>query len=78
MSRPSTSLVRYRNALAGNEPAETLPTRERELLVAELHARKWTDREVAAHCRMTTYTAARIRTRLGLPLNFDEYKEGAV
>ncbi|SDZ51552.1 hypothetical protein SAMN05216215_108740, partial [Saccharopolyspora shandongensis] len=29
----------------------------------------WTDPQIAAHCRMTTYTTARIRDRLRLAPN---------
>ena len=50
----------------GTEPAEALTTAEREHLVYRLWALRWCDVEIAAHTRMTTYTAARIRERLGL------------
>lgn len=57
----------YRRCLEGLEPAEVLSTRDREGLVAELVAeRGWSDTAIAAHTRMTEYTTARIRTRLGL------------
>lgn len=56
----------YRLCLAGREPAESLPTAERSALVAELHGLRWTDQEIADHTRMTLYTTARIRARLGL------------
>jgi hypothetical protein len=56
----------YRDALVGREPAEALPTRHRHRLVAELHSDGLTDHEIAAHTRMTTYTAARIRAEIGL------------
>lgn len=59
----------YREALAGHLPAEALPTHARARLVAALHRAGLTDTEVAAHTRQTTYTAARIRNRLGLPPN---------
>lgn len=57
---------RYERALAGDIPADELPTSERAQLVAELHILGWTDADTAAHTRMTTYTTARIRARLGL------------
>jgi hypothetical protein len=54
----------------GLEPAESLPTRDREDLLWDLvHERGWTDREVADHTRLTDYTVCRIRERLGLPAN---------
>lgn len=53
----------------GREPAETLDAAERELLVAFLVDAGLTDREIAAHTRMTLYTTARIRDRLDLPPN---------
>lgn len=59
----------YQACLAGREPAESLPTRQRELLVAELCTTGWTDRQIASHTRMTLYTTARIRARLGLSPN---------
>lgn len=63
--RPSPT-GRYRAALAGQTPAETLRVDERERLVATLHRCGWTDAQIAAHTRMTLYTTGRIRTRLGL------------
>lgn len=51
----------------GQQPAELLPTREREDLVFDLWCASWTDTEIATHTRMSTYTAARIRNRMGLP-----------
>ena len=59
----------YERALAGDEPAEALDTDLRELLVTTLHARGWSDVQIAAHTRQTTYTTARIRARLDLPAN---------
>lgn len=52
---------------AGQEPAELLDPRERELLLFELWQARWTDEEIAQHTRMTLYTTCRIRERLGLP-----------
>ena len=60
---------------AGREPAEALDPRDREDLVAGLVGLGWTDREIAALTRMTTYTTARIRQRLELPPN--EERTGA-
>lgn len=56
----------YRACLEGDAPAEILPPLVRERLVAVLHGRGWTDLEIACHTRMTTYTTARIRSRIGL------------
>jgi hypothetical protein len=50
----------------GTEPAEALTAVEREHLVYELWCFGWTDAEIAAHTRMSTYTVGRIRERLGL------------
>lgn len=50
----------------GELPAEILTTAERERLVYELWGYGWTDVEIACHTRMTLYTTARIRARLGL------------
>lgn len=57
---------------AGREPAESLDWRDREDLVAALVERGWTDVQVAILTRMTSYTTARIRDRLGLPANRPE------
>lgn len=56
-----------RRCVCGELVAEELTTAARELVVAWLHARGLTDTEVATRARMSTYTASRIRTRLGLP-----------
>ncbi|MGI8310698.1 hypothetical protein [Saccharopolyspora hattusasensis] len=56
-----------RRCLSGELVAEELSTSARELVVAWLHARGCTDVQIAERCRMTTYTAGRIRSRLGLP-----------
>jgi hypothetical protein len=50
----------------GREPAETLSPRDRDELVYDLWCAGWSDTEIAAHTRLSTYTAARIRRRLGL------------
>lgn len=47
-------------------PAELLERGDRDQLIYELWIARWTDAEVATHTRLTTYTAARIRERLGL------------
>ena len=57
----------FEACLAGREPAESLPTELRTRLVAQLVAQGWTDAEIAALTRMSTYTTARIRERVGLP-----------
>lgn len=66
-SRPETSDPALIDACRrGHEPAELLTTSEREHLIFDLWAAGWTDLEIATHCRMTTFTTARIRARLGL------------
>lgn len=56
--------------LEGREPAEALPTQDREDLVYHLvHDQGWTDVRIAQHTRMTTATTARIRERIGLTPN---------
>jgi hypothetical protein len=79
--RPDTSPQRRRALLsacwAGREPAESLEPADREQLVYELWALGWTDAEIAAHTRMSTYTAGRIRERLGLAPNTTTGREGA-
>lgn len=59
----------YLACLYGQLPAEVLPTHLRARLLARLHGEGWTDVEIAAHTRMTLYTTARIRKRLGLSPN---------
>lgn len=48
----------------GEAPAEALPADERDALVHELLTLGWTVDRIAAHTRMTTYTASRIVERL--------------
>lgn len=67
----------YLAALAGEIPAEALPTHVRHRLVARLHRSGWTDVEIATHTRMTTYTTARIRAGLGLAPNQPRSVKGA-
>lgn len=67
----------YRLALRGDVPAEALTQAERHCLVVALHARGWTDVQIAAHARMTTYTTARIRTGLDLPANRQQQRSAA-
>lgn len=50
----------------GDAPAEALPPGWRDQLVYELWSAGWTDQQIADHTRMTLYTAARIRDRMGL------------
>lgn len=61
--------IQYRAARLGREPAEALTTADRHRLVAELHRLGWTDVQIARHTRQTTYTSARVRELLGLPVN---------
>lgn len=66
-SRPDTSDPALIDACRrGHEPAEALTPSEREHLIYDLWAAGWTDLETAVHTRLTTYTAGRIRARLGL------------
>lgn len=60
---------RWRKCCHGEVPAEALSARDREDLIAELHALRWSDVEIAEHTKLSTYTAARIRDRLGLTPN---------
>jgi hypothetical protein len=59
----------YLEARSGVLPAEALTQEQRWRLVAELHRAGWTDREIAEHTFMTTYTAARIREGMHLAPN---------
>ncbi|GAA3878652.1 hypothetical protein GCM10022243_49210 [Saccharothrix violaceirubra] len=67
--RPRSDWRLWRACCDGREPAEALTTRDREDLVRLLWDCGWTDGEIAVHTRLTDYTAARIRTRLGLVAN---------
>lgn len=58
-----------RRCRQGLEPAEALPRFARDQLVHELWCQGWTDVEIATWTRMSTYTTARIRERLGLAAN---------
>ena len=53
---------------SGHLTAEALPTRDREDLISEGWERGMTDVEVAVWLQLSTYTAWRIRDRLGLPV----------
>lgn len=70
LARPDTAPINHAALYAacrrGDLPAEVLTTRQRERLVCDLWGLGWTDVEIATHTRMSTYTAARIRGRLGL------------
>lgn len=52
--------------LLGKLPAEMLTTEDREHVVHILWKRGWTDAEIASHTFTSTYTTARIRSRLKL------------
>jgi len=67
--RPRSPHFQWRAACAGSVPAELLPTKDREDLIWDLHELGWTDVEIATHTMLSTYTTARIRTRLGLVAN---------
>ncbi|WP_027947189.1 hypothetical protein [Amycolatopsis taiwanensis] len=64
--RPITAQELYNACWRGELPAEVLRAADRERLVEDLWDQGWTDVEIATHTRMTTYTTARIRTRLRL------------
>lgn len=71
--RPHTSPIVVEQLRAacwrGDEPAEALAPVDPgavEHLVYDLWVQGWTDVEIATHTRMTSYTTARIRARLGL------------
>lgn len=66
LQRPRSGVLLWQDCCAGKEPAEALDPRDREDLVAGLVERGWTDLEIAAHTRMTLYTTARIRQRIGM------------
>lgn len=56
----------FTECMNGRRPAEELCTEDRALLVERLWKRGWTDAEIAAFTLMSTYTTARIRSRLKL------------
>jgi hypothetical protein len=66
---PLTDERLYQACLDGREPADILRSSWRDELVHKLHRRGWTDVEIATHTRMTTYTTARIRSRMKLQPN---------
>lgn len=68
-TRRRTGQLLWHACCQGREPAEALNPRDRDDLVTTLVGQGWTDTEIAVLTRMTTYTTARIRTRLGLPAN---------
>ena len=69
-SRPRAHHRVWLRCWEGREPAEALSTRDREDLVWDMvHQLGWTDHEIAEYTRMTPYTVARIRDRLGLTAN---------
>lgn len=72
MSAARSGALLWAACCAGREPAESLDARDREDLVADLVGRGWTDREVAVLTRMSSYTTARIRARLGLAVVMGE------
>lgn len=59
----------YHRALAGQLPADALPTHLRWVLISNLHHEGWTDAAIAGHTLLTTFTACRIREALGLKPN---------
>lgn len=75
MSGARSGRLLWQACCTGREPAESLDPRDREDLVAALVQRGWTDVQIAVLTRMTTYTTARIRERLGLPANRPDWLE---
>ena len=72
LGRPRASQWIWEACVDGREPAESLPTKDREDLVYHLvHDLRWTDLQVAEHTRMSTATTVRIRERIGLVPNHD-------
>lgn len=72
LGRPRASQWIWMACVEGIEPAESLPTKDREDLVHHLVSDLgWTDLQVAEHTRMSTATTVRIRERIGLPPNHD-------
>jgi hypothetical protein len=71
--KPDTQPLHYQRVWAavwrGELPAEVLPTKDKERLVAELWAAGWSDLEIACHTKWSTYTVTRLRERLGLSLD---------
>jgi hypothetical protein len=67
---PPTAAIAYSRLLEacwkGDLPAELLRPGDRDQLIYDLWKEGWTDAQVAVHTRFSTYTAARIRSRLGL------------
>jgi hypothetical protein len=72
-----THRLLWQLCLNGREPAESLPTNARERLVRLLHARGWSDVQIADWTRMSTYTTGRIRTRLELAPNREQARRTA-
>lgn len=70
LAEPDPMRDLYVLCLDGEAPAEALSTVARGLLVAELCIDGWTDQQIAAHTRLTLYTATRIRAGLGLSPHF--------
>lgn len=66
----------YHRALAGQLPADVLPTHLRWVLIASLHRKGWSDVAIATHTLLSTYTVGRIREGLGLRPNrpLDRYR----
>lgn len=64
----------WRACCAGLEPAESLDARDREDLVADLVGRGWSDVEIASLTRMSTYTTARIRSRVAATAQVGEWE----
>ena len=59
----------WRRCWEGREPAESLTPQDREDLIGHLHRAGWSDEDMARHTRLSMYTTARIRDRIGLAPN---------
>lgn len=79
MEPPTTRPASYAAARRGELSAEALPRRDQERLVRELVlTERWTDQQIAAHTRWSTYVVDRIRGRLGLAANESRTETGGV
>ncbi|PPK63497.1 hypothetical protein V5P93_000449 [Actinokineospora auranticolor] len=76
-ARSHADAEQARRCLGGELVAEELTTTARGLVVAWLHARGLTDTEIAGRARMSTYTAHRIRCRLGLRAHTNRLRSSA-
>ncbi len=79
LDRPRASQWIWVACVEGREPAESLPTKDREDLVHHLvHDLGWTDVEIAKLTYLATSVVARLRERIELPPNHHETNTRAV